>query len=133
MADGAQDDGAYGRSARPAGHVAVAVGTTAWAESPLPDERPTHGANEPRVSERIEAGAADAGLHQEELVTYSLSGTPEAERGGPHGPPTGRKRPAGSLTLSGHSFLRRTTSRRSRRRRDVAPSTPYRMAASTTR
>ncbi|MEU7665001.1 hypothetical protein [Streptomyces lincolnensis] len=81
MAEGTQDDEAYGRSADPAvdaaEHLAAAIGTPAWAEARdgmlglLPgDDR--------RVSERIEAWAADAARHEgEELSRYLTDSLPE--------------------------------------------------------
>ncbi|MFD0306018.1 hypothetical protein [Streptomyces sp. NPDC127119] len=76
MAEGAQGDGAYGRSADPAEdaaeHLAAAIGTTAWAEARdgvlglVPDD-------EPEVNERIEAWAAVAAHREGEELTHFLT------------------------------------------------------------
>ncbi|MFG2938276.1 hypothetical protein [Streptomyces sp. NPDC048282] len=76
MAEGTQDDGAYGRSADPAEdaaeHLAAAIGTPAWAEARdgmlglLPGD-------DPQVSERIEAWAAEAAQREGEKLTGFLT------------------------------------------------------------
>ncbi|MFE7068911.1 hypothetical protein ACFU96_02300 [Streptomyces sp. NPDC057620] len=76
MAEGTQDDSAYGRSADPAEdaaeHLAAAIGTTAWAKARngvlglLPDD-------EPEVNERIEAWATVAAEHEGERLTHFLT------------------------------------------------------------
>ncbi|MFJ6835819.1 hypothetical protein [Streptomyces sp. NPDC091209] len=76
MADGTQDDGAYGRSGDPAvdaaEHLAAAIGTPAWTEARermiglLPGD-------DPQVSERIEAWAADAARHEGDDLTRFLT------------------------------------------------------------
>lgn len=81
MAEGTQDDGAFGRSADPAEdaaeHLAAAIGTPAWAEARegvlglLPDD-------EPQVDERIDAWAAVAAGHEGEgLTSYLTDSLPE--------------------------------------------------------
>lgn len=81
MAEGTQDDGAFGRSADPAEdaaeHLAAAIGTPAWAEARervlglLPDD-------EPQVDERIDAWAAVAARHEGEgLTRYLTDSLPE--------------------------------------------------------
>ena len=81
MAEGTQDDGAFGRSADPAEdaaeHLAAAIGTPAWAEARegvlglLPDD-------EPQVDERIDAWAAVAAGHEGEgLTRYLTDSLPE--------------------------------------------------------
>ncbi|MGW7744033.1 hypothetical protein ACWGKF_15700 [Streptomyces chartreusis] len=76
MAEGTQDDGAFGRSADPAEdaaeHLAAAIGTPAWAEARegvlglLPDD-------EPQVNERIDAWAAVAAGHEGDGLTRYLT------------------------------------------------------------
>ncbi|MFD6287775.1 hypothetical protein [Streptomyces sp. NPDC060205] len=76
MAEGTQDDRAYGRSADPAEdaaeHLAAAIGTPAWADARdgvlglVPDD-------EPEVNERIEAWATIAASHEGERLTSFLT------------------------------------------------------------
>ncbi|NSL42952.1 hypothetical protein HO151_01720, partial [Streptomyces sp. 8P21H-1] len=76
MAEGTQDNSTYGRSDDPAvdaaEHLAAAIGTPAWAEARervialLPDD-------DPHVSERIEAWAAEAARHEADDLSRFLT------------------------------------------------------------